>query len=94
MPVGIRDTRTSNCNGSDSGQILAPIWTWNPVWRRESMFSIIASLILPSFFSIFLDFVLEGFLEVFGMESRDADEGAVGKKAAVGDDGVQVRNWD
>jgi len=36
------------------------------------------------------NFILEGLLKVFGMEARDADERAVRKKAAVGDDSVQV----
>ena len=36
------------------------------------------------FFSIFLDFVLEGLFEVFGVEARNADKRVVGEKAAVG----------
>lgn len=43
------------------------------------------------FFQHFQNFVLEGLLKVFGMEARGADERAVRKKAAVGDDSVQVR---
>ena len=50
-----------------------------------------ASLIFPSFFEHLQDFVLEDLLEVLGVESRNADKGVVRQKAAVSDDGVQVR---
>jgi hypothetical protein len=42
------------------------------------------------FFRHLQDFVLEGLLEVFQYEAGNADESTVGKKAAVGRDGVQV----
>ncbi len=43
------------------------------------------------FFQHLQNFALEGLFEVLGVESWNAGEGAVGKKATVGDDGVQAR---
>ena len=64
--------------------MLAP-GKFGPTFRRKTdptdrINGTTSSLIVPSFFSIFLDFVLEGLIEVFGVEAGDADERAVGRK--------------
>ena len=46
---------------------------------------------LALFFQHLEDFVLEGLLEVFSVQARNADKGVVRQKAAVGDYGVYMR---
>jgi hypothetical protein len=53
------------------------------------MFSMVASLIFPSFLSIFQDFVLESRFKVIRIEATRHLEAAIGMETPVGDDCVQ-----